>query len=64
MAHGAIRQVEMIVDKALRRLGPPTSVTKIRANELWLNPICMNKAITNSKTPALWSDTSNIDTII
>lgn len=62
IAHGAINRVERTVVRALRRLGPPTSVRRTRANELWSKPIWMNSAIARRSTPPLWSDMSSHET--
>lgn len=39
IVQGDIKTVIISVERALRRLAPPTSVNKTRENELWLNPI-------------------------
>lgn len=59
--HGANKIVEIHEDRVLRRLMPPTSLTN--GLDAVLKPISSNNANTSNKTPPLWSDTSNHETI-
>ena len=53
--------IETNEDNVSKRLIPPTSLTN--GFDALLNPISSNKAINKSKTPPLWSETSNHETI-
>ena len=58
---GNKRIIETNDDNVSNLLIPPISLTN--GLDALLNPISNNKAVKRSKTPPLWSETSNQDTI-